>query len=51
MVVPDQFEAEITIRKIIEELVQFNEGHEYSYDRDQLVEMLDEALKPQVASD
>ena len=51
MVVPDQFEAEITIRKIIEELVQFNEGHEFSYDRDQLVEMLDEALSPQPASD
>ena len=44
MVVPDQFEAEITIRKAIEELVQLNEGHEYSYDRDQLVEMLDQAL-------
>ena len=43
MVVPDQFEAEITIRKAIEELVQLNEGHEYSYDRDQLVEMLDQA--------
>ena len=44
MVVPDQFEAEITIRKALEELVQLNEGHEYSYDRDQLVEMLDQAL-------
>jgi len=44
MVVPDQFEAEITIRKQIEELVQLNEGHKFSYDRDQLVEMLDEAL-------
>lgn len=44
MVVPDQFEAEITIRKIIEELVQLNGGHEFSYDRDELVKMLDEAL-------
>jgi NAD(P)-dependent dehydrogenase (short-subunit alcohol dehydrogenase family) len=44
MVVPDQFEAEITIRKIIEELVQLNGGHAFSYDRDQLVEMLDQAL-------
>lgn len=44
MVVPDQFEAEITIRKALEELVQLNEGHEYSYDRDQLVDMLDQAL-------
>jgi len=44
MVVPDQFEAEITIRKALQEMVQLNEGHEYSYDRDQLVEMLDQAL-------
>jgi NAD(P)-dependent dehydrogenase (short-subunit alcohol dehydrogenase family) len=44
MVVPDQFEAEITIRKALEEMVQLNGGHEYSYDRDQLVEMLDQAL-------
>lgn len=51
MVVPDQFEAEITIRKAIEELVQLNTGHEYSYDRDELVQMLDEALNPQSASD
>ncbi len=44
MVVPDQFEAEITIRKAIEELVQLNGGHAFSYERDQLVEMLDQAL-------
>jgi len=51
MVVPNQFEAEITIRKIIEELVQLNEGHEFSYDRDELAEMLDAAMNPQTASD
>ena len=44
MVVPNQDEADRTIRKIIEELVQLNEGHDYSYDRDSLVAMLDEAL-------
>lgn len=44
MVVPNQREAEITIRKAIEELMQLNEEHEYSYDRDALVAMLDEAL-------
>lgn len=44
MVVPSQFEAEITIRKAIEELAQLNERHLYSYDRDALVKMLDEAL-------
>jgi len=44
MVVPNQSEAEITIKKAIEELVQLNEGHKYSYDREQLIAMLDEAL-------
>jgi len=45
MVTPDQKEAEYTIRKQIEQLVQLNERHPYSYDRDTLVKMLDEALK------
>lgn len=44
MVVPNQREAEITIKKAIEELVQLNERHEYSYDREQLIAMLDEAM-------
>lgn len=44
MVVPAQIEAEWTIRKAIEELVQLNEGHAHAYDRDALVEMLDAAL-------
>ena len=44
MVVPEQREAEVTIRKQIEQLVQLNEDHAYSYDRDALVKMLDEAL-------
>jgi NAD(P)-dependent dehydrogenase (short-subunit alcohol dehydrogenase family) len=44
MVVPNQFEAEITIRQAIQELAQLNEGHAFSYDRDELVEMLDGAL-------
>jgi NAD(P)-dependent dehydrogenase (short-subunit alcohol dehydrogenase family) len=44
MVVPNQNEAEITIRKAIQELVQLNEGHAYTYDRAALVKMLDEAL-------
>ncbi len=41
MVVPAQSEAELTIKKAIEELVQLNQGHAHSYDRDALVEMLD----------
>jgi NAD(P)-dependent dehydrogenase (short-subunit alcohol dehydrogenase family) len=44
MVVPEQREAEITIRKQIEQLAQLNEDHAFSYDRDTLVKMLDEAL-------
>ena len=44
MVTPDQKEAEYTIRKQIEQLVQLNEGHAYTYDRAALVKMLDEAL-------
>jgi NAD(P)-dependent dehydrogenase (short-subunit alcohol dehydrogenase family) len=44
MVVPNQREAEITIRKAIEELVQLNERHTYTYDRESLIEMLDQAL-------
>ena len=45
MVTPDQGEAERTIRKQLEQLVQLNERQPYSYDRDTLVKMLDEALK------
>jgi hypothetical protein len=44
MVVPNQGEAEVTIRKQIEELVQLNEKQPYSYDRKALIEMLDAAL-------
>lgn len=44
MVVPNQQEAEITIRKQIEQLVQLNEGQPYTYDRDELSRMLDAAL-------
>jgi NAD(P)-dependent dehydrogenase (short-subunit alcohol dehydrogenase family) len=44
MVTPDQREAEVTIRKQLEQLVQLNEGQPYAYDRDALVKMLDETL-------
>lgn len=44
MVVPNAQEAEITIRKQIEQLVQLNEGQPYTYDRTALIKMLDEAL-------
>ncbi len=44
MVVPNEFEAGITIKKVMQELVQLNEWHAYSYDREALIAMLDEAL-------
>ena len=45
MTVPNQREAEVTIKKAIEELVQLNERHQYSYSRDELIAMLNEALE------
>jgi NAD(P)-dependent dehydrogenase (short-subunit alcohol dehydrogenase family) len=44
MTTPNQDEAQFTIRKQIAQLVELNEGHAYTYDRDALVKMLDEAL-------
>jgi NAD(P)-dependent dehydrogenase (short-subunit alcohol dehydrogenase family) len=44
MVVPVQAEAERTIQKAIEELVQLNQKQPFSYDRKALIEMLDAAL-------
>lgn len=44
MVVPNEDEADLTIRKAIEELVQLNAWGPYSYSRDELVQMIDEAM-------
>jgi NAD(P)-dependent dehydrogenase (short-subunit alcohol dehydrogenase family) len=44
MVVPNQAEAAMTIRQAMQELVQLNEGHAYTYGREELIRMLDEAL-------
>jgi NAD(P)-dependent dehydrogenase (short-subunit alcohol dehydrogenase family) len=44
LVVPAANQAAITIRKVLEELVQLNDSQKFSYDRDTLVKMLDEAL-------
>lgn len=44
MVVPDERAANAPIRKQIEQLVQLNEGQPYTYDREALIKMLDEAL-------
>jgi NAD(P)-dependent dehydrogenase (short-subunit alcohol dehydrogenase family) len=43
MVVPDEDEAEWTLGKHIEKLVQLNEWQAYSYSREELIAMLDEA--------
>jgi NAD(P)-dependent dehydrogenase (short-subunit alcohol dehydrogenase family) len=44
LVVPNQAEAELTIKAQIAQLVQLNEGHAYTYNRKALRKMLDEAL-------
>jgi len=46
LVVPNQEQAGWTIGKAIEELAQLNMDHEYSYSREELIEMLDKAMKP-----
>jgi hypothetical protein len=43
-VVPNEQQARITIRTEMEKLVELNERQHYTYDRDTLVKMLDEAL-------
>ena len=44
LVVPNQRQADVTIGKAIEELVQLNQDQKYSFSRDELVKMLDEKL-------
>jgi NAD(P)-dependent dehydrogenase (short-subunit alcohol dehydrogenase family) len=44
LVVPVQKEAEITIRKALQEAVQLNEKQQFTYDRKALIEMLDAEL-------
>ena len=44
MVVPNEQEAERTIATKLNELVQLNQWSEHGYSRDELVEMLDQAL-------
>lgn len=44
LVVPEQFQAMITIGKSFEELLHLNQNHDHSYTRDQLIEMMDEEL-------
>jgi hypothetical protein len=51
MVVPNAQEQERTIRTKVNELVQLNQWGPYSYSRDQLIELLDEALSGDASSD
>jgi|KBSMisStaDraftv2_1062788.scaffolds.fasta_scaffold75776_5 NAD(P)-dependent dehydrogenase (short-subunit alcohol dehydrogenase family) len=44
MVVPDEQQARLTIAAQVEKLVELNERQRYTYDRDTLVKMLDDAL-------
>jgi len=48
MVVPDQGEADWTIKKAVRELVELNEDQPYAYDREGLIGLLDEALEREV---
>jgi NAD(P)-dependent dehydrogenase (short-subunit alcohol dehydrogenase family) len=44
MVTPNKEQADATIRAALTRVVQLNTGHKYSYERDELVELLDELL-------
>ena len=44
LVVPMEDQARRTIQKQIAQLVELNEGHRFTYDRETLIKMLDEAL-------
>ncbi|MCC7388591.1 MAG: SDR family NAD(P)-dependent oxidoreductase [Phycisphaerales bacterium] len=44
MVVPNRGEAEITVRSVIARLVQLNDDQPYTFSREELIGMLDQAL-------
>jgi NAD(P)-dependent dehydrogenase (short-subunit alcohol dehydrogenase family) len=44
LIVPNLEQAEWTINRAIERLVEQNNDHKYSYDREALIEMLDKAM-------
>ena len=45
MVTPNEEQSAITIRLALQRVLQLNEDHPYSYDRDELVALLDELLE------
>ena len=44
MVTPNEEQAEITIRAAVKRALELNEGQPYSYDRDELIALMDELL-------
>lgn len=44
MVTPNEEQAHITIRAALQRLLELNEGQQYSYDRDELIALMDELL-------
>src|SRR5210317_2260332 len=51
LVTPNAEQADRTVRALVQELVELNEWEQNGFSRDELVEMLDEALNVQPASD
>ncbi len=51
LVVPNQEQAMWTIGKAVEEQVQLNMDHDFSYSREQLIEMLDKSMNPPAAEE
>jgi len=47
LVVPDAQQAKSTIKAAITKVVELNQDHEYSLDRSELIQMLDDALNKQ----
>ena len=47
LVVPNQQEADWTIRQILTEMAELNADHDYSYSDDELIAMLKEATAAQ----
>jgi NAD(P)-dependent dehydrogenase (short-subunit alcohol dehydrogenase family) len=45
MVTPDQRQAEVTLQNALRRAAELNHDHEFSYSRDELVQMLDAALE------
>lgn len=46
LVVPNEQEADFTIRAILARLVEVNRDHDYTFTREELIQMLDDALDP-----